>query len=77
MRLDLKEITSDAYRRSQEIKGKADAEAANIYAKAYNKDPDFYKFMKTMDIFKDALGKETTLVLSTDGEFLRYLNEAK
>ncbi len=74
---DLKEITSDAYRRSQEIKGKADAEAANIYAKAYNKDPDFYKFMKTMDIFKDALGKETTLVLSTDGEFLRYLNEAK
>tara|TARA_Y100001970_G_scaffold105340_1_gene131913 strand:- start:116 stop:1045 length:930 start_codon:yes stop_codon:yes gene_type:complete len=74
---DLKEITSDAYRRSQEIKGKADAEAANIYAKAYNKDPDFYKFMKTMDIFKDALGKETILVLSTDGEFLRYLNEAK
>tara|TARA_B100001250_G_scaffold356558_1_gene331725 strand:+ start:1030 stop:1959 length:930 start_codon:yes stop_codon:yes gene_type:complete len=74
---DLKEITSDAYRRSQEIKGKADAEAANIYAKAYNKDPDFYKFMKTMDIFKSALDKETTLVLTTDNEFLRYLNGAK
>ena len=74
---DLKEITSDAYRRSQEIKGKADAEAANIYAKAYNKDPDFYKFMKTMDIFKSALDKETTLVLTTEGEFLRYLNGAK
>jgi len=74
---DLKEITSDAYRRAQEIKGRADAEAANIYAKAYNKDPNFYKFMKTMDIFKDALDKETTLVLSTDNEFLRYLNGAK
>ena len=33
--------------------------------------------MKTMDIFKNALDKETTLVLSTDGEFLRYLNGAK
>lgn len=74
---DLKEITSDAYRRSQEIKGRADAEAANIYARAYNKDANFYKFMKTMDIFKDALDKETTLVLTTDGEFLRFLNGAK
>ena len=74
---DLKEITSDAYRRSQEIKGRADAEAANIYARAYNKDANFYKFMKTMDIFKDALDKETTLVLTTDGEFLRFLDGAK
>ncbi len=74
---DLKEITSDAYRRSQEIKGRADAEAANIYARAYNKDANFYKFMKTMDIFKDAFDKETTLVLTTDGEFLRFLNGAK
>jgi len=49
---DLKEITSDAYRRSQEIKGKADAKAANIYAAAYNKDPAFYRFMRTMEIYE-------------------------
>ena len=74
---DLKEITSDAYRRSQEIKGKADAEAANIYAAAYNKDADFYRFMRTMEIYKETLDKETVLVLSTDGEFLKYLGSAK
>ena len=72
--LDLNDTLKTAL---QVIIARINAEAANIYAKAYNKDPDFYKFMKTMDIFKDALGKETILVLSTDGEFLRYLNEAK
>ena len=74
---DLKEITSDAYRRSQEIKGKADAEAANIYAAAYNKDASFYRFMRTMEIYRETLDKETVLVLSTDGEFLKYLGSTK
>ena len=74
---DLKEITSDAYRRSQEIKGRADAKAANIYAAAYNKDPSFYRFMKTMEVYKTTLDKETVLVLSTDGEFLKYLGSIK
>lgn len=74
---DLKEITSDAYRRSQEIKGRADAKAANIYAAAYNKDPSFYRFMKTMEVYKKTLDKETVLVLSTDGEFLKYLGSIK
>ena len=73
----LKEITSDAYRRSQEIKGKADAEAANIYAAAYNKDASFYRFMRTMEIYRETLDKETVLVLSTDGEFLKYLGSTK
>ena len=74
---DLKEITSDAYRRSQEIKGKADAKAANIYAAAYNKDPAFYRFMRTMEIYGETLDKETILVLSTEGEFLKYLGSVK
>ena len=74
---DLKEITSDAYRRSQEIKGKAEAEAANIYAAAYNKDASFYRFMRTMEIYRETLDKETVLVLSTDGEFLKYLSTTK
>ncbi|MEE2765343.1 MAG: protease modulator HflC [Candidatus Neomarinimicrobiota bacterium] len=74
---DLKVITSDAYRRSQEIKGKADAEAADIYASAYNKGPEFYRFMRTMEIYKETLDKKTILVLSTDGDFLRYLESIK
>ena len=74
---ELKQITSEAYRQAQEIKGRADAEAADIYASAYNRDPEFYRFMKTMELFKEALGGETVLVLSTDGDFLRYLGKAK
>ena len=74
---DLKEITSDAYRRSQEIKGRADGEAANIYAGAYNKNPSFYRFMRTMEIYRETLDDETVLVLSTEGEFLKYLGTIK
>ena len=70
---DLKEITSEAYRQAQEIKGKADAEAADIYARAYNRDPDFYRFLKTMEVYTRTMDKNTILLLSTDGEFLRYL----
>ena len=70
---DLKKITSEAYRESQEIKGKADAEAADIYAAAYNRDPDFYRFLKTMEVYTTTMDKDTILMLSTDGEFLKYL----
>ena len=74
---DLKEITSVAYRKSQEIKGKADAEATLIYARAYNKDPDFYSFLQTLDIYKKTMDKDTSLVLSTDSDFLRYFKSLK
>lgn len=70
---ELKTIESDAYRKSQEIRGKADAEAADIFAKAYNKDPEFYSFLKTLDVYRTSIGPDTTLILGTDGEFLRYM----
>ncbi len=70
---DLKEITSKAYKRSQEIKGKADAKATKIYADAYNVDPDFYSFTKTMTLYPKTLNGKSTLVLSTKSEFLKYL----
>ncbi len=72
---ELKRITSEAYRTAQEIKGKADAEATHIYADAFGKDPDFYSFLKTLDIYKEALGKDSNLVLSTDSDFLKYIKE--
>jgi membrane protease subunit HflC len=74
---DLKEITSEAYRQAQEIKGKADAEAADIYAGAYNRDPDFYRFLKTMEVYTTTMDKGTILLLSTDGEFLKYMERDK
>jgi membrane protease subunit HflC len=74
---ELKAITSEAFRRSQEIRGKADAEAGDIYAQAYNRDPEFYRFLKTMETFRETLDAETLLVLTTDGEFLKYLKATR
>jgi membrane protease subunit HflC len=70
---DLQQITSEAYKTAQEIKGKADAESTKIYAQAYGVDPEFYSFTQTLDIYKEALDEKSTLVLSTDSEFLKYL----
>jgi membrane protease subunit HflC len=70
---DLQQITSEAYRKAQEIKGKADAEATKIYAAAYGLDPEFYSFVQTLEVYKDSLDKDSSVVLSTDSEFLKYL----
>ena len=70
---EMKRITSEAYRRAQEIKGKADAEATKIYAQAYGVEPDFYSFVKTLDIYTETLDKDSTIVLSTDSEFFKYM----
>jgi membrane protease subunit HflC len=76
---DLQRIQSDAYRKVQEIKGKADAQASEIYAKAYTASPraaDFYAFMKTLDTYKSTLGRDATLVLTTDSDHCRLLKSA-
>jgi len=70
---DLKRITSEAYKIAEEIKGKADAESTKLYAQAFGVDPDFYSFIKTLEIYSEALDKDTSLVLSTDSEFFKYL----
>jgi membrane protease subunit HflC len=72
---DLKEITSEAYRVAQEIKGKADAEATRLYAEAYGVDPDFYSFTKTLETYSQAMDKNSSVVLSTDSEFFKYLKD--
>ncbi|OGP56545.1 MAG: HflC protein [Deltaproteobacteria bacterium RBG_13_61_14] len=74
---ELKRIRSEAYRTSQEIKGKADAEAIKIYAQAYNKDPEFYSFWKTMETYRQTVDKDTWLILTTEGEFFKYLKSVK
>ncbi|RLC24389.1 MAG: protease modulator HflC [Deltaproteobacteria bacterium] len=74
---DLKLITSEAYRLAQEIKGKADAEVTRLFAAAYGLDPEFYSFTKTLDVYGQALDKDSSLVLSTDSEFFKYLKGYK
>jgi membrane protease subunit HflC len=74
---ELKRITSEAYKISQEIQGKADAEAVKIYADAYNLDVEFYQFMKTLETYRTIMDKNTWLFLSTDSEFLKYLDSTR
>ncbi|MDP8211988.1 MAG: protease modulator HflC [Candidatus Zapsychrus exili] len=74
MAKELEQIRSDAYKEAEEVKGVADAEAIKIYAEAYNKDPEFYSFVKTLESYEKTLGEDTTLILSTDNEFFKRLD---
>lgn len=76
---ELKRIRSEAYREAQEIKGRADAEATTIYAEAYNQSADsrsFYQFLKTMETFRETFDEDTWMVLSTEADYFRYLQES-
>jgi modulator of FtsH protease HflC len=73
---DLLSIESEAYRKEQEIKGKADAEATAIYARAYSSSPvaaDFYQFTKTLETYQKTLGKDSTVILTTDSDLFRLM----
>ena len=70
---ELKVITSEAYRQAQVITGKADAEAIAIYAGAYSQNPDFYSFMKTLETYKDTIDEKSTMILTTDSDYYRYI----
>ncbi len=74
---ELDRIRSEAYRKAQEIKGKADAEATKIYAQAYSKDPQFYKFLKTLETLKQTVKKDNILILSTDSEVYKLMKTVK
>ena len=77
MEKELKTISSGAYKTAQEVKGEADAEAISIYADAYGKDPNFYSFLKTLETYKETVDKDTMLILSTEGDYYRYLTGEK
>jgi membrane protease subunit HflC len=70
-------ILSEAKRKAEILKGEADAVATRLYADAYNKDPEFFYFLKTMEAYKIVMGEGDTLVLSPDSEFFRYLKSSK
>ncbi|MEY4570710.1 MAG: protease modulator HflC [Verrucomicrobiota bacterium] len=71
---DLLSIQSEAYRKEQEIKGKADAQATGIYASAYSSSPsaaDFYQFVKTLETYQKTLGKDTTTIMTSNSDLFR------
>ncbi len=69
-------ILADAYRESQKIRGEGDAKAAGIYADAYNKDPEFYAFYRSIDAYRKSLGKAgDILVVDPNNDFFRYINQ--
>jgi membrane protease subunit HflC len=70
------ELLADADRDALRIRGEGDAQATEIYARAYSKDPEFYAFYRSLQAYRDSLGKEgDLLVLSPDGEFFKYLKD--
>jgi len=80
MERDLLEIRSKAYRQVEIVKGDADAEATEIYAKAYNQSPQssaFYEFVKTMEIYPELLNKDSTVILSTNSDLFQFLKQAE
>jgi modulator of FtsH protease HflC len=77
MRRELDKIESEAYKIAQEIIGRADAEAIKIYADAYNKDPQFYEFIKTLATYETTISEKSTMIMSTDSDYYKYLKEVK
>ncbi|MEX0770258.1 MAG: protease modulator HflC [Balneolaceae bacterium] len=73
---ELLEIQSEAFREAREIRGRGDAEAASIYNAAYNRDAstrELYDFVKAMEAYETAFDKQTSIFLTTDSEFFKYL----
>lgn len=68
-------ILSAAYREAEEIRGEADAKATRIYGRAYSKNPEFYRFLRTLESYRKVLDDKTTIILSSDSEFLKLLTD--
>jgi len=68
-------ILAEAYKTAQILKGEGDAEAVKIYAESFNQDPEFYKFYRTLEAYRKTFKDKTTVLLSTDSEFLKYLSK--
>ncbi len=66
-------LLAEADRKARELRGEADAEAARIYADAYGKDPDLYRFLRSLEVLDEVLGVKSTVILPADHELLEVL----
>ncbi len=74
---DLQRIQSEAFETAEILRGEADAEATDIYAAAYGRDADFYAFTKSLETYEQVIDSGTTIIMGTDSDFLRYLDQAR
>ncbi|KEI70007.1 protease modulator HflC [Endozoicomonas elysicola] len=71
-------VLADAYRQSEMIRGDGDAKSADIYAKAYQQDPEFYAFYRSLQAYRESFGESGDIMLiEPKGEFFRYFNHDK
>ena len=70
-------ILAGAYEKAEKLKGEGDGQAIKIYAEAFERDPEFYSFMRTLEAYRKSLAKDTTVILSSDSEFLQYLSRTR
>ena len=75
--LELLRIQSEAYRAAEELRGVADGTATAVYGNAYNSDPDFYAFTKSMETYEATMDSTTMFILGTDNELLKYLEQPR
>ena len=66
-------VLAEAEQTAQKLRGEGDASASRIYAEAYGKDPEFYRFVRSLQSYELFLGKRSTLLLSADSPLFRYL----
>tara|TARA_Y100000031_G_C8207895_1_gene379488 strand:+ start:579 stop:1430 length:852 start_codon:yes stop_codon:yes gene_type:complete len=66
-------ILSEAKRIAEEVRGEADAKATKTYADAYSKDPDFFVFLRSHDVYRETLQEDTTMLLSTERPFFKHI----
>ena len=68
-------ILAEAYKTAQQIRGEGEAEALDIYATSFSKDPDFYEFLRTLETYEKVIDKKTTLVLPGDSKLFKALTQ--
>jgi membrane protease subunit HflC len=69
-------LLAESYRTAEKLKGEGDGEAIKIYAQAFEKDPEFFSFVRTLQAYEKSLKKDTTVILPSDSEFFKYLAPA-
>ena len=72
-----KVLLSEAYARAEQLRGEGDAESMRIYAAAFGQDPEFYQFVRTLESYSKFVDEKATIVLPSNSELLRYLNNAQ
>ncbi|MCH8157208.1 MAG: protease modulator HflC [Nitrospinae bacterium] len=70
-------LIAEAYKEEQTIRGEGDGKSIKIYADAFQKDPKFYAFIRSMEAYKKSLKTGTTILMSEDSDFLKFLNKSK